>query len=247
MLPRLIIFDLDSTLAYSKQPLEDEMAALLETLLEQTQVGIMSGASWEQYQAQVLPYLTPQTKRNKLLLAPTSGAAMYVYKQDTWEVAYSCAFTEKEVQEIRNAFTTALTQTGFDPDTPSYGPRIGNRETQVSFSALGQEAPLEKKKVWDPDHKKRETIVSHLTPLLPRFDIHIGGTTSIDITRRGIDKAYGIRQMCCHTGIPINEMLYVGDALYEGGNDAAVFETGIATHGVESPKDTTSFIQSLLV
>jgi hypothetical protein len=41
-------------------------------------------------------------------------------------------------------------------------------------------------------------------------------------------------------------MLYVGDALFEGGNDAVVKKTGIPTHEVKNTGDTKVLIQELL-
>ena len=41
-------------------------------------------------------------------------------------------------------------------------------------------------------------------------------------------------------------MLYVGDGLFEGGNDAVVKETGIPTHAVTGPAETANVIEALL-
>ena len=41
-------------------------------------------------------------------------------------------------------------------------------------------------------------------------------------------------------------MLYVGDALDEGGNDAVVKETGVQTHAVFGPEETAGLINTFL-
>jgi len=47
----------------------------------------------------------------------------------------------------------------------------------------------------------------------------MGGTTSIDITKPGIDKAYGIAKLRDQLAMPISEMLFAGDAYLPRGND----------------------------
>jgi hypothetical protein len=81
---------------------------------------------------------------------------------------------------------------------------------------------------------------------LPEFDVKTGGSTSIDVTRPGINKAYGVRKISEHLGIPIGEMLYIGDALFPGGNDAVVKETGIPTQQTSGPDETAEMIRALL-
>jgi len=76
--------------------------------------------------------------------------------------------------------------------------------------------------------------------------VHAAGFTTIDITRRGIDKAYGIRQIEKYLHIPIGTMLFIGDALYRGGNDAPAKKTGVQTIAVSGPKDTIAIIKKIL-
>ena len=74
----------------------------------------------------------------------------------------------------------------------------------------------------------------------------VNATNSIDITRKGVTKAFGIRKLIEFTQISISEMLYVGDALEEGGNDAVVLETGIHTYQVIGPEETAQLIQTII-
>jgi phosphomannomutase len=66
-----------------------------------------------------------------------------------------------------------------------------------------------------------------LSPLLPDFAVRIGGSTSIDITRQGIDKGYGIIKLSQASEIPLGDMMFIGDALYPGGNDHAVMPRNV--------------------
>jgi hydroxymethylpyrimidine pyrophosphatase-like HAD family hydrolase len=116
----------------------------------------------------------------------------------------------------------------------------------VSLSALGQQAPTEAKREWDPDHAKRQAIVAIAAPLLSQYTLKIGGTTTIDVTKKGIDKAYGVRKLSEYLQEPISDMLFVGDALFPGGNDEIVKESGIETREVKNPADTARVIEEVL-
>ena len=102
------------------------------------------------------------------------------------------------------------------------------------------------KRDWDPDFAKRKKITAILEPLLPEFAIHMGGTTSIDVTKPGIDKAYGIGKLRDQLGITLAEMLFAGDAIFEGGNDYPVQEAGVDSILVRDPRETARVIQTAI-
>ncbi|HEX8946870.1 MAG TPA: plasma-membrane proton-efflux P-type ATPase [Candidatus Paceibacterota bacterium] len=246
-MPDCIVFDLDSTLAKSKQPIEPAMAAALTRLLACIKIAVISGGKLEQLTKQVADRLPPHAARGNLFLLPTSGAALYAYRTGTWTRIYQEALSPDEAASIRAALLSANEETHtVDFGTPAHGERIEFRGSQVSFSALGQEAPLAEKLAWDPTRAKREALRAALAPRLPGFEVRIGGTTTIDITKKGIDKAYGVRRLSEHLHVPIDRMEYVGDQLYEGGNDAVVTATGIPTHAVTDPTDTLQYLTPLL-
>ncbi len=101
-------------------------------------------------------------------------------------------------------------------------------------------------KKWDPDFAKRKKIKALLDQSLPDFSVRLGGSTSIDVTLPGIDKAYGIRKLRDILGIPIAEMIYVGDALFPGGNDYPARETGAACIQVANPHETKRVIEAII-
>jgi len=241
------MFDLDGTLAESKQPLSPRMAGLLSRLLKETRVAIVSGGALLQFLKQVVEQLPPDTAFENLYLMPTSGAALYEYSGGDWKNVYRETLSDGEMTLIEAAIRRGVRETGVvSLDAPSAGPRIEKRGSEVTFSALGQQADIAAKKAWDPDHKKRHALQQIIAEELPGYEVAMGGSTSIDITKRGVDKAFGIRKIAEHLSIPIKEMVYVGDELREDGNDAAAFETGIATHAVEAVADTEKYIESLL-
>lgn len=246
-MPALFIFDLDGTLAESKQPITADMAMLLEQLLAVTRVGVVSGGALPQFLKQVVTRLPEGINLSNLYLLPTSGAALYTWGNGAWKKIYEERLSEKEAQTIEAAIRTVAEETGVIRfSDPAWGERIEYRGGQVTISALGQQAPLVQKKSWDPDHTKRATFQAALAKQLPEFSVGIGGATSIDITKRGVDKAYGVQKLCTRLGISESEALYVGDELEAGGNDEAVYKTEVPTKSVENPAETERLIEKLL-
>ena len=240
----LAAFDLDGTLALSKSPIDDEMAGLLARLLDVVQVAIISGGAWPQFQLQVIERLPPDADLSKLSILPTCGTKFLQYR-DGWKTLYSEDFNAEQKQQIERALQQAVTQAGVHVGQV-WGEQIEDRGSQITFSALGQQAPLEAKKTWDPDFSKRQKIKELLATSIPQFSVQLGGTTSVDVTLPGIDKAYGIRKIRDILGIPIERMLYVGDALFPGGNDYPARTTGADCVAVRDPDDTKSVIQTAI-
>jgi hypothetical protein len=244
--PLLIIFDLDGTLAESKQPLSSDMGMRIAELLNNMPVAVMSGAGFPQFSKQFLAYLPTSAQIENLYLFPTSSAQCYAYRDKKWTSIYNHSFTEEEKSKIITSLQKVIDETGITANEAAFGERIEDRGAQISFSALGQNAPLARKSVWDPDRKKRSIFRLNLQKLIPEFEIRIGGTTTIDVTRKDISKKTGIYWLQKELRIPISNMLYVGDALYPGGNDSVVIETGINTQSVRNTDETALIIDSLI-
>ena len=251
MYPRAIVFDLDGTLAKSKTEVGKDVGELLKELLTYVPVAVMSGGSWKQFETQLLPALPADTDLSKLYLFPVSAGECRTYQDGAWKVLYTHAFSKEEHEQILHALTRALKKTGLSsPPKKVWGERIEDRGAQITFSALGQKAPIEEKKRWDPDKKKRMPLVEELKRELPHLSIRANATTSVDITKEGITKAFGLKELARITQIPVHHMLYVGDALFPGGNDAVVYEACtklcVATKEVRGPEETKQVIRSVL-
>lgn len=243
---QLIVFDLDKTLSESKQPMDDEMAELLRGLLGFKKIAVISGGSFAQFQKQFLPKLLSDGNLEHLFLFPTCGSAFYRYGKSGWENVYTETLSAPEKQRIYAAFENMFDEVGFKIPETVYGELIEDRGTQITFGAYGSTAPLAVKSKWDPDRRKRLAMIGVLERLIPEFEIRTGGTSSIDVTRKGIDKAYGIMQMEKHLRIPRKDMAFVGDDLGLGGNDAPVITTGVAIIEVTGPEHTKQIIRGVL-
>jgi len=247
MSKQLIVFDLDGTLAESKSSLDNEMARLLDALLGVARVAVISGGDWPQFQKQLLSNLSTDADRTRLTLLPTCGTKFYRYVSAdvSWQKVYSEDLTEAEATKAIESLSAAIDASGFKPDR-TWGELIENRGTQITYSALGQQAPVDAKKVWDPDFSKRQRFKALLEAMIPELSVHLGGATSVDITKHGIDKAYGIAKLTEIVGVSVEGMLFMGDALFPGGNDAPVRDAGVDSIQVRDPDETKRVIESVI-
>ena len=140
---KLVVFDLDGTLAQSKASLDAEMASLLNKLLGLIKVAVISGGNWPQFQKQVLSHLTGDERLKNLSLLPTCGTQFYKY-ENAWEKLYAEDFTSEQKKRIISSLKQAIEQSGLKVENV-WGEVIQDRGSQITFSALGQEAPLKEK------------------------------------------------------------------------------------------------------
>jgi phosphomannomutase len=239
---KLIVFDLDGTIAESKSAIDAEMSELLHGLLRIVKVAVISG-NWPQFERQLVANLPKDANFRNLSLLPTCGTKFYKY-DSTWEKLYSEDFTGKERASIFSALEKAIELSDISAKKV-WGELIEDRGSQITFSAVGQQAPLEEKKKWDPDFSKRRRMKAILDKLLPGFSVRLGGTTSVDVTKPGIDKAYGIGKLRDILGIAISEMLFIGDALFPGGNDYPAKAAGVLCIQVRDPDETKRVVEAI--
>lgn len=245
---QLVAFDLDDTLAPSKTAITPRMADLLVQLLGAVEVCVISGGQFGQFESQLianLPLDEPDAL-TRMHLMPTCGTQYYLFRDGTWQQQYAENLTDEQKAAALAAVESEAKRLGlWESDT--WGPILEDRGSQITFSALGQKAPAEAKHAWDPTGTKRLALREAVAARVPDLEVRAGGSTSIDITRAGIDKAYGMTQLAEHTGIPLASMLFYGDRLDEGGNDYPVLAIGVPSVAVEGWEDTADRLDALLV
>jgi len=180
----MIAFDLDGTLAESKQAISPEMAERLKSLLEVADVAVISGGDWPQFDKQVVSQLPAEADLSRLWIMPTTGTKLFRFDGTAWQTIYAEVFDRDERQKIAAALNQVMREKGYDQGQ-TWGERIEDRGSQITFSALGQEAPLEAKKDWDPDFAKRKLMKVDLAKLLPGLSINMGGSTRSTSRARG--------------------------------------------------------------
>lgn len=245
---KIIIFDLDGTLAESKSAVTPAMVLTLKRLVSRFEIAVISGGAWPQFESQLINRLdlNPEESR-RFHMFPTSGTSFYSNDGARWNCVYSEVLAPDEVTKILSAFDVVLQNPGVRMPKRLWGDQLENRGTQITFSAMGQNAPVAEKKKWDPTFSKRLTIIEQLIQIIPEFDIRAGGATSIDVTHKGIDKAYGIQQIEKHLGFSRSEMLFIGDAIFPGGNDYSVKMTGVECIETTGPEHTQQIIEELFI
>jgi HAD superfamily hydrolase (TIGR01484 family) len=247
MTKKIIAFDLDDTLSVAKSPISEKIAGLLVQLLDAYDVCVISGGNLHQFKTQVIDNLEAHPRHlGRLHLMPTCGTQYYLYDEATndWSLQYSNELTAEQKQQATEALTKGAKELGLWPDQP-YGEVVEDRLSQITYSALGQQAPADEKYAWDPDNAKRLKLRDYVLPFVPGLEVRIGGTTSIDVTLAGVDKAYGMNQLIKATGVSKEDILFVGDKLEEGGNDYPVKAMGIDSIAVTKWEDTALVIETL--
>ncbi len=243
---KILAFDLDDTLAVAKSPITDEMGDVLGRTLDHFDVCIISGGRYEQFMIQVIERLQLDKQRlARLHLMPTCGTQYYLYKENSWQQQYAELLTEAEKTAAFQALEQAARELNLWEEEP-WGEVIEDRESQITLSALGQKAPSDAKYAWDPDGSKKLRLQQKVQELLPELEVRAGGTTSIDVTRIGIDKAYGMKKLIEATGFNKEDILFFGDKLGEGGNDYPVKALGIDCLEVEKWQDTAGRLEAIL-
>jgi HAD superfamily hydrolase (TIGR01484 family) len=253
MMKKLIAFDLDGTLAPSKSHFNPRMVNLFDRLLETHHICVISGGKYELFQRQFLTQITKEPHLlAKLHLMPTSGTRYYKHQNGEWVQQYAEDFTPAQKKEIIKALEEGLEESGYKEDK-TYGDTIEDRDSQITLSILGQEIVAELgdegvriKEEWDPDGSKKLKIRDIVAPKIPEFNVRAAGATSIDVTRPGIDKAYGMNKLMAATGFKKEDILYMGDKIIPGGNDYAVEEMGIDCISVRSWEDTAYAVEGIV-
>lgn len=246
---KIIVFDLDDTLAVTKSPISDRMSELLGKLLQYYQVCVISGGKFEQFEKQIVKRLeAPEKLLTKLHLMPTCGTRYYRFNKQSkeWVKQYAEDLSEEQKKEIITALEKCSKELGLWEENP-YGEIIEDRGSQVTYSALGQQAPLDVKYEWAEKNKDIKPVLREkVAELLPDLEVRLGGASSVDITRLGIDKAYGMRKLIEATGVAQDEILFIGDKLQEGGNDYPVKAMGIDCIEVDGWEETAFVIEGIV-
>ena len=199
----MIGFDLDGTLAVTKSPIPDLIAERLADLLAVVDVCVLSGGDFTQFQQQLIARLdVVPTDLARLHLLPTTGTRYFRYDPvaDAWCLQYSEDLAPQHRDAAIGVLTGVAKSLGYWEPDPT-GDIIEDRGSQVTFSALGQQASPDAKYAWDPDGAKRRSMRDRVASALPDLEVHVGGQTSIDVTNSGVDKAYAMRKLMAILGL----------------------------------------------
>ena len=233
--PKAALFDLDDTLALSFENPSAEMLERLRKLLDYIPVALITGRDFTWMSKDFLPAIVSSPRSDRFYVLTEGAAQCYQWQSGEWKELYGSTISDEEGQKIRKADGISVS-----------GEQFRRKKAMVAFATTGLDASKDYRYSWDPGNVRRSKLRDAIAKKLPEFDVVMGGATSIDITRKGVNKAYGVRWLAEKLDIAPSEMLYVGDALFEGGNDALVIPTGIQTRQVSGPPETEKVIDELL-
>lgn len=252
---KLVVFDLDGTLALTKAVMDPEMADLMKQLLGRMRVAVIGGGKYGLFKEQLLGPLrgAPTALLKNLSLFPTTSTRFYRYDRG-WKKVYAHELPKADRAKIKKAFYQVFDEVGYRQPEKIYGRLIEDRGTQVTWSALGQDVvkTLGKKGVGLKEEWKRKytpmklKIAKALAKKLPTLEVRAAGHTSVDVTKKGIDKAYGMKQIEKYLRAARKDIVFIGDAIFPGGNDYAIVKTGVDYIPVNGPEETKRAIQFLL-
>ncbi len=223
-------FDLDQTIAPSRQPILPEMYEMLEKMLYDKVV--VSGQTTELigWQSNQLPAFR---------LGQNGNHAIDPEQNELWYTPLSPEHRQEILDHIQKLITLL-------PETlnPKWTP-IEDRGGQITFSPVGNTAPVEHKKNYDPDRKKREKMLKEIPFISEELVVKIGGSTSLDYIHKDRHKGGNVRRLIETLGWKPEHCVYFGDGLYHGGNDELVIGV-IDTVAVKDHLDAFDKISSLL-
>ncbi len=237
---KIIIADVDETICETCQPISKEIAQKINATIKQGyQWAFISGTDYKNLQ-KMLSKITEEHH----ILATTGTNYIKISKQQPIPI-YNQSLTPEQKKEIINSFEKLIVKFNIKSHTTKED-QLQDRDSQITLSAIGRNADIEAKKQYDPDGKKRKEWIEYLKQHLSesKYDFKIGGTTSIDITKKGLDKAWGIEQFAKHHNIQLNNILFFGDKIYPGGNDYPAARI-VDCISVKSPEDTLNKLKIL--
>ncbi len=239
---KVIVADVDETICEPAQEINPKLSVQIQQLIRKGHTfAFISGTPLEELQRMISSHLVEEHH----ILANT-GTVYAVQQNGSCRIIYNHRLSSAEKIEIRSALENLISHYNLHPLTTKED-QLLDRESQITLSVLGRKAPLELKKVFDPDGKKRREWVTFLRQYLPedRYEIRIGGTTSIDVTKKGFDKEWALREFLKYNQLSPGEVLFIGDKLYPGGNDYPAAKV-VDCIAVKNPEDTLQKLKQLL-
>ncbi len=240
-MPKHFFFDLDNTLTRSRSHITPEHAVILKTLSERAHVIVVSGAT----RAQQALQLEPELANGYFSLGQNGNSALAPDGSPLWDRKLSTTQKSAVIGLISKMKDHLQLVVKDEHDL------IEDRGSQISYSLIGHHEDIAKKEAFDPDHAKRLELLrifeSDVQKLSEEHAIEIrsGGTTCLDIFEKGKNKGFNCKALIERMNWREEDCLYIGDALFPGGNDETVIGI-IPTRAVQNPQETFSYLASVL-
>jgi hypothetical protein len=240
-MPEHIFFDLDGTLTRSRTLMSVPHQELFRKLCREKDVVVVTGGQISQIKKQI-----PSSFDGEYFALSQSGNhAIGKNGEILWSEKFSPGQKAAILKLIQIIHDEVRLPVKDENDL------VEDRGSQISYSLLGHHEDTGKKEAFDPGAKKRLAILSrhekdvaHLSAV--GADVRPGGTTTFDFTIAGKHKGFNITRLIEREGWKKEDCVYVGDALFPGGNDESAIGV-IPTHGIKDPDGTFGFIERQLL
>lgn len=202
-----LFFDLDKTIAPARQPILPEMFTLLSSL--PLDIVVVSGQLGEKIAWQSNDLYSYKLGQNGNEASDPEG-----------NVLWNTPLSDEHRQEILSHIQKLIMLL---PEKPNeeWDP-IEDRGAQITFSPIGNTAPVDIKMAYDPDRKKRDALLEQVPFVSDELIVKIGGSTSLDYIHKDRHKGTNVQKLIDLKNWNKDECVYFGDGLFPGGNDEAV-------------------------
>jgi hydroxymethylpyrimidine pyrophosphatase-like HAD family hydrolase len=242
-MPHALVFDIDNTLTPPRQTLEREMAEALRDL--KVPFALAAGSDLDIVEGQYFEPLARFGYKGGFDAFLCNGATQYRCECDGTarvELVEEFRFREHlgpvQFPRLLGILQGVLEEADFrlPGSVPIVGERIVDRSSMVNFApagrprGAGQCAQARESReafvAFDAESGYRERLLSSLKQRFREFEsvdlvVTLGGQTSFDIVVKGRDKSAAVRHL---TQRGVADIVYFGDALFDGGNDGAVLD-----------------------
>lgn len=239
---KIIIADVDDTICESTQVIKNDMSNEVNKLIiNKYMMAFISGTDVKE----LMSMISCKVMEEHHMLGTSGMNYTKILRDSSIKIIYQHPLKKEEKKEIIGALNNLIEVFNISTMTTK-DDQILDRDSQITLSAIGRHAPKEIKVAFDPDRFIRAKWVSYLNSILAdKYDLKIGGTTSIDITRKGDNKKKGILMFAEYHNIDLDTVLFFGDKLFPGGNDYVVSEIVKDCIQVNNPKETLRYFKQL--
>jgi HAD superfamily hydrolase (TIGR01484 family) len=227
------IFDMDGTLTESRSVMTNAMAAGLGLItMNGGDITIISGADKEQ----MIKQIGGGGDDEFTIMAQNGNSTPY----------WSNELTKEQKERILHHIAMLRTDYNYLFMKCDEEDLVEDRGCQISFSFTGHHADLGVKKAFDTDGSRRNRYLESRPFEDKELVAKIGGMTCIDYINKEGTKGKNIERLMALKHWKPEDCVYIGDALFKGGNDESVIGVIPKLIRVNNPDETLLAINALI-
>ncbi len=208
---KLLCFDLDATLTEHRMPLEPAARELMEKLCEKYDVVMMAAGNCPRVYKQMGNFPVPIVGNYGMQESAIVDGEFKIIREDT--APADTAFFLKWCQYFREKYG----YTSYSGDPVEF-----HASGMVTFGLMGTAPDKYEKLKFDPDKAKRRAMYPEVLKVFKDYAVYIGGSTSFDFTPAQYNKFDAALRYAHEHGYSLDDCLFVGDDLDDGGGDSHI-------------------------